>query len=170
MSDLRKRSIEKFNNILNDNTLSADLEKGIYNSCISESNSRGIQKKWENNLFRGIYNDKIMHILLNLDEKSYIKNNYFLKNIKSGNIEINSIPNLDPILSYPEKWKSILDKFEEQEKIAEESKNLATTDMYKCPKCKKNKTTYYKMQIRCADEPETTFITCINCKFNWRVN
>jgi DNA-directed RNA polymerase subunit M/transcription elongation factor TFIIS len=170
MTSLRLLSLEKFNNILNNNTLSTEIEKSIYNSCISESNNKGIQKKWENSIFRGLYNDKIMHILINLDAKSYINNKNFLKNVLDGNIEIQNIPKMNPIEIYPEKWQSIIDKFDKQEKIAEESKNLATTDMFKCPKCKKNKATYYKMQIRSADEPETTFITCSLCKHNWRMN
>lgn len=36
----------------------------------------------------------------------------------------------------------------------------ASTDMFKCGKCKQNKTTYYQMQTRSADEPMTTFVTC----------
>ena len=47
---------------------------------------------------------------------------------------------------------------------------MATTDMYKCGKCKQNKTVYYKLQTRSADEPETTFITCVNCNHKWKIN
>ncbi|KAF9306098.1 hypothetical protein BGZ74_007566, partial [Mortierella antarctica] len=39
----------------------------------------------------------------------------------------------------------------------------AETDMFKCGKCKGRKTRYYQMQTRSADEPMTTFVTCINC-------
>ena len=67
---LRKVSLTKFNEILNDDTLAADIEKNIYNTCISEANKNGIQKKWDNNIFRGLYNDKIRHILINLDTNS----------------------------------------------------------------------------------------------------
>ena len=167
---LRKVSLTKFNEILNDDTLAADIEKNIYNTCISEANKNGIQKKWDNNIFRGLYNDKIRHILINLDINSTIKNNYLYDNIKNGNILPSELGKMDPQNIFPDKWKPILDKFIKQEKIAEETKNLATTDLYKCPKCKKNKTTYYKLQIRCADEPETTFLTCVLCKNQWRVN
>ncbi|KAI1317527.1 RNA polymerase II elongation factor [Mortierella claussenii] len=44
----------------------------------------------------------------------------------------------------------------------------AETDMFKCGKCKGRKTRYYQMQTRSADEPMTTFVTCINCNNRWK--
>ena len=36
-------------------------------------------------------------------------------------------------------------------------------DMFKCGRCRKNQCTYFQMQTRSADEPMTTFVTCVNC-------
>ncbi|KAM0676648.1 hypothetical protein BDAP_002761 [Binucleata daphniae] len=44
----------------------------------------------------------------------------------------------------------------------------AETDMFKCGKCKKNKTTYYQLQTRSADEPMTTFVRCVECNNRWK--
>ncbi|KAG0319631.1 RNA polymerase II elongation factor [Linnemannia gamsii] len=44
----------------------------------------------------------------------------------------------------------------------------AETDMFKCGKCKGRKCRYYQMQTRSADEPMTTFVTCINCDNRWK--
>ncbi|KAF9938721.1 RNA polymerase II elongation factor [Modicella reniformis] len=44
----------------------------------------------------------------------------------------------------------------------------AETDMFKCGKCKGRKCRYYQMQTRSADEPMTTFVTCINCGNRWK--
>ncbi|KAF9412869.1 RNA polymerase II elongation factor [Podila epigama] len=44
----------------------------------------------------------------------------------------------------------------------------AETDMFKCGKCKGRKTRYYQMQTRSADEPMTTFVTCITCNNRWK--
>ncbi|KAL4401416.1 transcription elongation factor TFIIS [Malassezia pachydermatis] len=44
----------------------------------------------------------------------------------------------------------------------------AETDAFQCGKCKKRKTRYYQMQTRSADEPMTTFVTCVNCNNKWK--
>lgn len=45
----------------------------------------------------------------------------------------------------------------------------AETDMFKCGKCRGRKCTYFQMQTRSADEPMTTFVTCVNCGNHWKV-
>ena len=68
----------------------------------------------------------------------------------------------------PEKWNDLI-----QLKI-ERDNNTFTTDTkgaskeFKCGKCKKRETTYYQVQTRSADEPMTTFVTCLNCGNNWK--
>lgn len=37
----------------------------------------------------------------------------------------------------------------------------------KCPKCGQSKTFSYSKQTRSADEPMTTFATCMTCKHKW---
>lgn len=44
----------------------------------------------------------------------------------------------------------------------------ASTDQFKCGRCKQRKCTYYQMQTRSADEPLTTFVTCVNCNNRWK--
>ncbi|OAY81680.1 Transcription elongation factor TFIIS [Ananas comosus] len=44
----------------------------------------------------------------------------------------------------------------------------ATTDQFKCGRCGQRKATYYQMQTRSADEPMTTFVTCVNCNNHWK--
>ncbi|KAJ8537182.1 hypothetical protein K7X08_035583 [Anisodus acutangulus] len=44
----------------------------------------------------------------------------------------------------------------------------ASTDKFKCGRCGKNQTTYYQMQTRSADEPMTTYVTCIVCDNRWK--
>jgi transcription elongation factor S-II len=44
----------------------------------------------------------------------------------------------------------------------------ASTDAFKCPRCKQRKCTYFQMQTRSADEPMTTFVTCVVCDNRWK--
>ena len=42
------------------------------------------------------------------------------------------------------------------------------TDTIKCGKCGGKKTEYTQRQTRSADEPMTTFCTCLICGHRWR--
>ncbi|KAJ8753891.1 hypothetical protein K2173_000145 [Erythroxylum novogranatense] len=44
----------------------------------------------------------------------------------------------------------------------------ATTDQFKCGRCGQRKCTYHQMQTRSADEPMTTYVTCVNCNHHWK--
>ncbi|XP_010529269.1 PREDICTED: transcription elongation factor TFIIS [Tarenaya hassleriana] len=44
----------------------------------------------------------------------------------------------------------------------------ATTDQFRCGRCGQRKCTYYQMQTRSADEPMTTYVTCVNCNNHWK--
>ena len=44
----------------------------------------------------------------------------------------------------------------------------ASTDEFKCFKCFERVCTYYQLQTRSADEPMTTFVTCLKCGNRWR--
>ena len=46
--------------------------------------------------------------------------------------------------------------------------NQAETDQFKCGKCYQRKCKYYQLQTRSADEPMTTFVTCVNCGNRWK--
>jgi len=50
----------------------------------------------------------------------------------------------------------------------EQDLKSAATDEFKCYKCQKRQCTYYQLQTRSADEPMTTFITCLNCGNRWK--
>ncbi|GIQ80387.1 hypothetical protein KIPB_001180 [Kipferlia bialata] len=46
--------------------------------------------------------------------------------------------------------------------------HASVSDQFPCSKCKAKQTTYYQLQTRSADEPMTTFCTCIPCGHSWR--
>ena len=68
----------------------------------------------------------------------------------------------------PDIWKELI----ELKKIKDENKFSpkieASTDDFTCFKCKSNKCTFYQLQTRSADEPMTTFVTCLNCGTRWK--
>lgn len=44
----------------------------------------------------------------------------------------------------------------------------AETDIFKCSKCGKRQCSYRQLQTRSADEPMTTFVSCISCGHKWK--
>ena len=49
-----------------------------------------------------------------------------------------------------------------------EPKLEASTDKFTCRKCHSKKCTYYQLQTRSADEPMTTFVSCLDCGKRWK--
>jgi transcription elongation factor S-II len=68
----------------------------------------------------------------------------------------------------PEKWKELIYKKTIRDTMKFNTNIQSNTDMYKCPRCKSTRSTYYELQIRCADEPSSIFITCLDCGHNYR--
>ena len=64
-----------------------------------------------------------------------------------------------------DKWKEMIEK--KIKRDTHEAVSMAT-DEFKCFKCMKRKCTYYQLQTRSADEPMTTFVSCLNCGNNWK--
>ncbi|KAJ4822660.1 hypothetical protein Tsubulata_002072 [Turnera subulata] len=62
------------------------------------------------------------------------------------------------------------EKISERQRLINGDAHLqeATTDQFKCGKCGKRETTYYQLQTRSADEPMTSYITCVSCRNRWK--
>lgn len=158
----------KFNYILNDKTKSHNIETGIYNYCIKKAENYGIVKKWDNHMFRSLYINHAIQIYSNVKPDTYIGNNYLLNEIKNGNIKSYEVAFLSPQELFPKNWEAILEKQNKQKKVMYEERTDQVTDMYKCGKCGERKCTFYQLQIRSADEPMTTFVTCQKCGKKWK--
>ena len=55
MDSYRQTALELLDNIFNDNTITSNLEKGIFNASIDISKSRCELASWSNDAFRDIY-------------------------------------------------------------------------------------------------------------------
>uniref|UniRef100_A0A6C0EJ47 TFIIS-type domain-containing protein n=1 Tax=viral metagenome TaxID=1070528 RepID=A0A6C0EJ47_9ZZZZ len=174
MTDLRNKIVLKFKDLLdkhefeNTEVLSVDLEKGIYNSVIKKCNEKEIIKRWTNKIFKKIYLNKAISIYSNLDPDSYIENTRLIKRFKANEFKACEIALLDSLQMFPEVWKTIYDDKERRDKVLYEVNKDMATDIFTCSRCKKKECTYYQLQTRSADEPMTTFVTCLNCGKRWK--
>tara|TARA_Y100001935_G_scaffold254314_1_gene262987 strand:- start:1481 stop:2002 length:522 start_codon:yes stop_codon:yes gene_type:complete len=158
----RKNIITHLNKILNDNKKAINLEKGIYNYTIKYSIENNILKQWQNKNFVLIYLQKLKSLLCNL------KNENILKDIKNKKYKVHELAFMTHYELRPDIWEKLI----ELKKIKDENKFStrieASTDNFKCNKCKSKKCSYYQLQTRSADEPMTTFVTCLDCGNRWK--
>jgi DNA-directed RNA polymerase subunit M/transcription elongation factor TFIIS len=132
------------------------IEKGIYNAAIQTCNERRIIKKWDNPKFLDVYLSILKTVFYNVRCDPMI---------------------VDPAAPYqvafmthqemaPKQWRHIVEKKQKTDNY--EKRAAVTTDQFVCGKCKMRKCTYSQAQTRSADEPMTTFVTCLQCGHRWR--
>ena len=158
----RKNIVNKFHSFLEDDKKSQNLEKGIFNFAIKEATIKSEVKKWENPKFVQIYTDRLKTIYLNM------KNKKILDSLISGELK----PQIFAFMTHqemnPEHWKELIEKKSVIDANKYDTKLVSNTDMFTCSKCKSKNCQYYTMQTRSADEPETIFISCLDCGKHWR--
>jgi len=146
-----------------------DLEIGIYNWCLDESDQLQIAKNWRNPRFVSLYEDKARSVILNLDPNSYVGNHRLIQRMKENEFSPHEIAYMKPQNIFPEKWESVLDARMKKDMHIFEEKPVSMTQEFKCGKCKKRECVYQELQVRSADEPMTIFITCLNCGHKWKI-
>jgi len=159
---------KKFNKLIRKKNYSLNLEKGIYNWAIAAAKKRNIIRKWTNPCFVVLYTDRVKSIYLNLNPKSSVKNMDLLKRLKKKEFRPHELAFMSHQQMFPSKWKPLIDAKIARDKNATEVNLAAATDQFHCFKCKKKVCTYYQQQTRSADEPITTFISCLNCGNAWK--
>jgi transcription elongation factor S-II len=156
-SNIREKLNEKLKNEKN----SLNLERGIFNYALKEADRQKVVKKWDNKYFIQIYVDRLRSILTNLSDE-------IIKNISDGTV----LPHIVAFMTHQElnhnKWAQLIEAKSKRDKSKFEVNMAAATDTFTCRKCKGNQCTYYQLQIRSADEPMTTFISCIQCGNRWK--
>lgn len=140
----------------------ANLEKGIFNWSIREADNKNVVKKWENVYFVQIYIDRFRTIWVNLRDKDTISR------IENKEIRPHQLGLMTHQEIAPDKWEKLIQEKKEKDENRYAPKLDGNTDMFTCRKCKSNKCSYYQLQTRSADEPMTTFVTCVNCGNRWK--
>tara|TARA_B100001094_G_scaffold322923_2_gene372978 strand:- start:156 stop:686 length:531 start_codon:yes stop_codon:yes gene_type:complete len=164
----RTKMVIKIDSIVDDISLSRNIEQSIYNYIIKLSKEKNIQRNWNNTIFAKLYNSKIISIFSNLKKDSYIHNGAFLQRIKNGDINPKKVGYLSVYDINPDNWKDLLNVKSKRDKIKYELKPEAMTNLFKCNRCGSRETSYYEVQTRSADEPMTQFITCLQCNSRWK--
>ena len=165
---VRNKHVSIINNEFNNDILSRNIEKQLYNASIRVAKKRFIKRRWDNPLFKLLYVSKIRSFYSNITTNSYVNNINFKKKIMNNDIKIEQISELSVYDIFPENWAELLDKKIKRDKLKYEMKQEAMTDAFKCKKCGSRDCSYYEVQTRSADEPMTQFINCLNCGCRWK--
>ena len=145
-----------------------DIEKGIYNFSIKEARKKKVIRKWDNKLFVIIYTNRYKTVINNINPKIRPENETLLKKLLTKKISTKVFSMMNHQDMHPDKWKEIIEKKIMRDKTLLETDMSSATDEFSCYKCHKRKCQYYQLQTRSADEPMTTFITCLKCGNKWK--
>lgn len=147
--------------------LAHNVEKSIFNESIRTMDRHGDQADWENDRFRRSYKNTYVNLLgLMKNPKCSL-----VDRLVSGEVSSTNIASLPPYEQWPEGPYA---ETKRQLKIKEDSKVLASDPdkipdgAFECKRCRSMKTTYYQLQTRSADEPMTTYVTCLKCNNKWK--
>ncbi len=132
------------------NNTAINIEICIYNYIIDYCTKHNIQVDWDNFLFKHLYVSKYIEV------EQYLKSDPSLLDYIIEQKLSTKICDLSD-----NRYQTVSSKLVVLETEIEEG-------LFKCPKCKSKKTTYYSIQLRSSDEPMTNFITCMNCKNRWK--
>ena len=185
MAQMRKYSVKIFTDVINNykneksiieqleslciNGISNDipiiLEKSIYNETIKQARTKGVERLWENRQFVALYKKNYMKVYSNI--KINKNADFVLKKIFDGQWKPESIVTMKHEELYPDLWEELLLKNKRKMEMLTQ-KNRTGTQMFKCSRCKDSNCSYFQLQTRSADEPMTTFVTCMTCSFRWK--
>jgi DNA-directed RNA polymerase subunit M/transcription elongation factor TFIIS len=133
---------------------SADLEIAILNKCIADAQRWFIDIDWKSPAFREMVRNRAMSL-------------YGVRKLLET-LTPEEFVNTSELDRNPERWMEKLRVASERDKALYSRKTTASMQMY-CSSCKKKSNCdYYQMQTRSADEPMTTFVTCLECDKRWK--
>jgi transcription elongation factor S-II len=149
--------------------IAGQLEVHILDFVVHQCKGNGVDVDWANKVFWNAYRDKSISIYENIRPDGYVNNKHnWAEKLNSGEVEPKTFVEMPPEEVCPSRWKDALDKMIETE-IKLYSKNMDAAIYLYCSRCKKkSKCDYYQLQTRSADEPMTTFVTCLECDREWK--
>ena len=165
---IRKNNIKILSKIPINSKSIRNIEQGIYNYSVMRCEENYYMPNWESIEFKNSYINKSRTVFSNLVSNNYIGNDYLLNKIKDKSIDCYQIAFMESYNLFPSKWQDIIDEKIKIEQILKNELQGTASEHFKCPKCKARKTIYVQVQTRSADEPMTTFITCLKCGNKWK--
>jgi transcription elongation factor S-II len=158
---IRNKVIDNYKEILSED-LAIRLEDAILRVVCENAQNDNIELDWKNRVFWNMYRSRALSFY------QHCMKDGWLEKLKTKQITPEDFAQLSAIELYPSVWKAAIEKIIELEKRLYSRSESAAIIMW-CSACKKKtKCDYYQMQTRSADEPMTTFVTCLECDRKWK--
>lgn len=165
---VRENVLQSLSSLLGKPGFATNFEIEIYNFCIESGRKSGYILNWSNNNFRQLYINTAKQVIYNL-RLSPIGDFSVKERLLTKNLDPNTLLSMKPWEIYPSLWREAIAEKQKRRNLSEISAPSNISDgIFQCKKCKKYKTTHYQMQTRSADEPMTTFVSCLNCGNRWK--
>ena len=140
--------------LVRDKFRSEEIENAILNKCVKDAQRWLIDVDWESKTFTDLYRGRAMSL-------------YAARKL-ADSMSAEEFVHTTEVDRHPERWMSKLKEVAEKDKALYSRKTTASAQMY-CSGCKKKTNCdYYQLQTRSADEPMTTFVTCLECDKRWK--
>ena len=141
-------------NLVRDKFDSNEVETAILKKCVHDAQNWFIDQAWDNPVFLNLYRNRAIDL-------------YRYRQIMPT-MTAEAFVNSTPLIQNPERCREIVQNTDEKEKATHSKKQTASIFLF-CQRCKKKtRCDYYQMQTRSADEPMTTFVTCLECDKRWK--
>lgn len=143
---LRTKALDAFGN--------PEIEDAILRKCVVDARVWDVDVDWTNPVFVNLYRSRCVFLYPHRDVANT------MTPIEFANAGVMDL--------CPERWNAIVKRRVEKEIAFHSNKATASIILY-CQRCKKkSKCDYYQLQTRSADEPMTTFVTCLECDKKWK--
>ena len=165
----RQFVVERLSTILEipiDNAICINLEKCILNHAMDRAKEIGQEAAWDNHKYSNIYKQKFLSLQKSLRDNPKLKLQIVEKRLKTKDVIEMRPDELCPEGMYAKQVEIKIHKELRKQALTKEALNQE--GFFKCGRCRSKKTTYYQLQTRSADEPMTTFVSCLNCGKNWK--
>lgn len=153
-TDLRDKSKKSINYSPRDLELARDIEECLYNEFDGKTGPE----------YKGKFRSKYLNI------KAVEAGAWLRKALREGSLNVDRFCEMgasEMASSERKEQDRILQERNLREAKAAQD-NEAETDQFKCGRCHQRRTKYYQLQTRSADEPMTTYVTCVNCGNKWK--
>jgi DNA-directed RNA polymerase subunit M/transcription elongation factor TFIIS len=167
---IREKVISNFTELFESEDMSKEFELYILQALVEKAKKDSVDVDWSNRTFWNMYRSRAISLYENLmGRNSYVQNDEnLLAKIKNGELRLKDVAEMSYMDMCPSRWKDTIEKIIEQEKKLYSNQQNAGIIMW-CSSCKKKtKCDYYQLQTRSADEPMTTFVTCLECDRRWK--